>query len=100
MPTPLEFLSYLNGGVYPSILNSVCEKEESSFVSETIRMSVLSFNIPNNISNLFLMELMFICPIRTLFKFFSRIFFKISSGPSPQSLSIVVKVSLGSIGFK
>ena len=34
MSSTSEFLSYLNGGAYPSILNSVCGKEESSFVSE------------------------------------------------------------------
>ena len=35
-----QFLSYLNGETYSSILNRVCGKEESSFVSETIRMSI------------------------------------------------------------
>ena len=100
MPTPWEFLSYLNRGAYPSILNCACRREESSFVSETIRMSMLSFTILDNISNLFPIESMFICPITTLFTLFIRIFFKISNGPSSQLLSIVLKVSVGFIDFK
>ena len=61
---------------------------------------MLSFTILDNISNLFLIELMFICPITTLFTLFIRIFFKISNGPSSQLLSIVLKVSVGFIDFK
>ena len=64
------FLSYLNGGAYPSILNCACGKKESSFVPETIRMSVLSFTILDNLSNLLLIELMFICAITTVFALF------------------------------
>ena len=99
-PPPWELLSHLNGRAYPSILNCACGKEESSFVSETIKMSMLSFTILDNISNLFLIELMFICPITTLVTLFIRIFFKIPNGPSSQLLSIVLKVSVGFIGFK
>ena len=89
-----------NGGAYPSILKNACGKEESSFVSETIRMSMLSFTILDNISNLFVMELMFICRITILFILFIWICFKISNGPSSQLLLIVLKVSVGFIGFK
>ena len=63
-------------------------------------MSMLSFTMLDNISNLFLMELMFICAITTLFTLFIRIFFKFSNGPSSQLLSIVVKIFVGFIGFK
>ena len=85
---------------YPSILNCACGKEESSFVSETIRMSMVSFTILDNISNLFLIELIFICPITTLFTLIVQIFSKISNGPSSQLLLIVLKVSVGFIDFK
>ena len=75
MPPPWELLSYLNGGAYSSILNCAYGKEESSFVSKTIRMSMLSFTILDNISNLFLIELMFICPIHCAKSFQIRSFF-------------------------
>ena len=58
MPLPWEFLLYLHGGAYPSFLNCAWGKEESSFVSKNIRMSMLSFAMLDNISNLFL-ELIF-----------------------------------------
>ena len=61
---------------------------------------MLYFTILDSISNLFLIELMFICPITTRFKLFIQIFFKISNGPSSQLLSIVLKVSVGFIDFK
>ena len=60
---------------------------------------MLSFAMLDNISNLFL-ELIFICPITTLFTLFIQIFFNISNKPSSQLLSIVLKVSMGFIGFK
>ena len=41
------------------------------------------------------MNLMFICPITTLFTLFIRISFKISNGPSSQLFSIVLKVNVG-----
>ena len=36
---PWQFQSYLNGGIYSSITNWALVKEESSFVSEAMRMS-------------------------------------------------------------
>ena len=61
---------------------------------------MLFFTILDNIPNLFLIELIFICPIATLFTLFIRIFFKISIGPSSQLLSIVFKVYVGFNGLK
>ena len=61
---------------------------------------MLSFTVLDNISNLFLIEMMFICPITTLFTLFIQIYFKISNGPSSQLLSIVLKISVGFIDFK
>ena len=114
MSPPRESLSYLNGGTYLSILNCVCGKDESSFIPETIMLSftivdnisnlflmeLMFFTIVDNISSLFLTELMFLCTMRTLFTSFIRIFFKISGGPSSQLVSIVLKVSVDYIGFK
>ena len=40
---------------------------------------MLSFTILDDISTLFLMELMFICPLTTLFTLIFRIFFKVSN---------------------
>ena len=100
IPPPWQFLSYLNGGLYPSTLSCICGKEESNFASKTIRMSMLFFTILDNSSNLFLMELIFICLITTLFASFIRIFFKISNGLSSHLLSIVLKVFVGFTDFK
>ena len=61
---------------------------------------MLFFTILDNIPNLFQIELIFICPIATLFTLFIRIFFKISIGPSSQLLSIVFKVYVGFNGLK
>ena len=97
MPQPWEFLSCLNGEVFPSILNCACGEESSFFL--TIRMSMLSYTALGNISNVPIMDLMFICPMRNLFTLFIQMFFKISSRSSLQLLLIVLKVSIDSIGF-
>ena len=60
-------------------------EEESSFVSETMRASILFFTILINISNLLLIELIFMCPISTLLASFRRVFFKNGKGSTSQS---------------
>ena len=99
MPQPWEFLSCLNGEAFPSILNCAFGEEESSFVFETIRMSMLSYTALGNIANFPIMDLMFICPMRNLFTLFIQMFFRISSRSSLQLLLVVLKVSIDSIGF-
>ena len=60
---PLIFLLYLNRGSYPSIWNYAFGKEQLSFVTNTMSMSVLFFVILDKISDLFLKDLIFMCPI-------------------------------------
>lgn len=62
--------------------NCDCEKEESGFVSETIKTSVISLIILENISDLFLMELVLKCPITTQLTLFGRAFSKTSKKAS------------------
>lgn len=64
----LEFLSYPNGGSYPSIINWVFRKKQSSFVLFLITI--------DNLLNLFLIELTFMCPILILLILNRRILFK------------------------
>ena len=92
MPPPSEFLLYLNGGGYPSIINCDCGKDKSSFVFATIRMSLLSPNILDHILNLFLVKLMFKCPIKTLLALLVQTFFKVSKGSYSQLLNVISKV--------
>lgn len=73
---PLEFLSYPNGGSYPSIINWVFRKEQSSFVPKTVSMAMLFFITIDNLSNLFLIDLTFMCPILILLILNRRILFK------------------------
>ena len=56
-------------------------KEESSFVTKILRMSMLSFTIQVNISNLFLIELIFICPIRICWHFLVELFSNLQKRP-------------------
>ena len=60
---------------------------------------MLSYTALGDISNVPIMDLMFICPMRNLFTLFIQMFFKISSRSSLQLLLIVLKVSIDSIGF-
>ena len=63
--------------------NCDCEKEESGFVSGTIKTSVISLIILDNISdNILLMELVFKCPITTQLTLFGRTFSKTSKKAS------------------
>ena len=59
-PPTWDLSSYLNGGAYPSIIKCDCGKEEWSFVSNTIRKSVLFFIM---LDSILLNLLMFTCPI-------------------------------------
>ena len=65
-PPPFRSLSNLDGLEYPSILNYACgnsilncasEKDESSFVSDSINISILSLTNGTKDSNLFRKEL-------------------------------------------
>ena len=65
-PPPFRSLSNLDGLEYPSILNYACgnsilncasEKDESSFVSDSINISILSLTNGTKNSNLFRNEL-------------------------------------------
>ena len=49
-PPPFRSLSNLYGFEYPSILNCTCGKDESSFVSDSINISILS--LTNGTKNL------------------------------------------------
>ena len=73
-----------NGGAYHSMTNWALVKEESSFVSEIMRMSVLPFIILVNLSNLFLTELIFICPINILLTLFRWAFSKTAKASNLQ----------------
>ena len=91
MPLSLELLSYLNGGPYFSVINCAFSKEQSNFVSYTMSMSMLFFIILDNISNMFLIELITVYPIIVLLMLDRRIFFKnINRGSSISS-----KISIG-----
>ena len=100
MPPPWEFLSYLDAGACPPILNCVCGKEGSNFVSKTIRMSVLSFTILDNIEFVPNGVNVYMSYKNPIFTLFILIFFKISNVPSSQLFLIVLKVSVDSTGFK
>ena len=52
-PSPFQSLSNLYSLEYPSILNCTCGKDESSFVSDSINMSILSLTNHTKNSNLF-----------------------------------------------
>lgn len=73
--------------------NCDCEKEESGFVSGTIKTSVISLIILDNISDLFLMELVFKCPITTQLTLFGRAFSKTSKKASYRHQLVELGVS-------
>ena len=54
-----------------------------------------------HVSNLFLMKVMFRCPIKSLFTLFARTFFKISKGLSLQLVSKNLEIAFfeDSVGF-
>ena len=79
MPLSLELLSYLNGRPYFSVINCAFSKEQSNFVSYTMSMSMLFFIILDNISNMFLIELITVYPIIILLMLDRRIFSKTST---------------------
>ena len=59
--------------LYPSMMNYMEENDSSSLVSDVINTSIFSLVIAIKWSNLFLMELIFICPMITrLGMFFSK----------------------------
>ena len=78
IPPPLEFLPNLNGFAKPETRN--CSKRNISpiFVSGYKRKSILFVMKEVSISNLFLIELIFNCPILIRFEFSSLRFCKVS----------------------
>ena len=71
IPPPLELLSNLNGFTKPEIRNYSKGNVSSIFVSDNKRISI-SFAIKEvSVSNLFLIELIFNCPITIRFGFLS-----------------------------
>ena len=90
---PLEFLSNLNGFAKPEIRNCSKRNVSSIFVSSNKRTTILFVIKKVSISNLFLIALIFNCPIKTRFGFSSLTFWKVSVALflllSPQLLSFV-----------
>ena len=56
-PPPFQSPSTLYGLEYPSILNCACGKDESSFVSDSINISILPLTNGTKNTNLFRKEL-------------------------------------------
>ena len=69
IPPPLQLRSRWWGLLKPLMKNWLVGKHSSSFASEIIRISILSLNWCVSNSNLFLSELIFNCPIISLFRF-------------------------------
>ena len=78
MPLPLEFLSNLNGFAKPEIRNCSKGNVSSTFVSDNKRTSISFFIKEVRISNWFLIELIFNCPIMIRYRFSSLIFSKVT----------------------
>ena len=66
IPPPELFLSSWNGTLKPFIANWLEGKDGSTFVSETSKMSYLSWTISCSIANLFLKEFIFKWPMINL----------------------------------
>ena len=71
IPPPELFLSSRNGTIKPFIANWFEGKDGSTFVSETSKMSNLSWTISRSISNLFLEEFIFKWPMINLSALFN-----------------------------
>ena len=68
MPPPLQLRSRRWGLLKPLMKNWLVGKLSSSFLSEIIRVSILFLIWCDSNSNLFLRELIFKCPILSLFR--------------------------------
>ena len=92
-PPPLEFLSNLNGFAKPEIRNCSKGNVSSSFVYDNKRTSTAFAFKEVSFSNLFLIELIFNCPIIICFGFSSLRFCKVIGALLPllflQLLSFV-----------
>ena len=62
------------------MINYECKKKESSFISEAINMPMFTSIMLDDTSDLFLMELMFKCPIVCIKFKFSKKFNRLQFG--------------------